>query len=219
MSVIVELTLPSRAFELGEILEMGGGTRVVLESVVPVGTRSVPFFRVYGASDTFEREVADRGGVQDITELSRHDDEVLYALDWDVSGDDFFAGVEAYDATVLEGKGSRTTWAFELRFDSHEALSSFRGYCEDEGIPLSVNKLFNPTKPDAGPWYGLTDAQRSALARAVEGGYYAIPRRISTKDLSEEFDISDQAMTERLRRAIANLAANTILVEETAARE
>jgi hypothetical protein len=48
----------------------------------------------------------------------------------------------------------------------------------------------------------------------VEGGYYDIPRRMSTKDLAEEFGVSDQAITERLRRAIVALTENTIAVPE-----
>jgi predicted DNA binding protein len=57
---------------------------------------------------------------------------------------------------------------------------------------------------------------------AVEEGYYSIPRGISTKELAEEFDISDQALTERLRRAIITLVTNTLAVtgeeEEATAR-
>lgn len=46
--------------------------------------------------------------------------------------------------------------------------------------------------------------------RAVAGGYYAIPRHLSTKDLAKEFDSSDQAVTERLRRAIVTLTEHTL---------
>ena len=47
--------------------------------------------------------------------------------------------------------------------------------------------------------------------RAVEGGYYSIPRRMSAQDLADEFGISDQAVTERLRRAIVTLTENTLI--------
>ena len=68
------------------------------------------------------------------------------------------------------------------------------------------------TKPDAGPWYGLTAPQRETLMYAVEMGYYALPRQISTQEIANEFDISDQAASERLRRAIDMLVANTLLL-------
>nr|WP_280588312.1 hypothetical protein [Halorubrum sp. Boch-26] len=37
---------------------------------------------------------------------------------------------------------------------------------------------------------------------------------MSTQELADGFDISDQAVTERLRRGIDTLVANTLLVDE-----
>jgi predicted DNA binding protein len=37
---------------------------------------------------------------------------------------------------------------------------------------------------------------------------------MSTADLAAEFDVSDQAVTERLRRAIISLVTNTLLLSE-----
>lgn len=65
-------------------------------------------------------------------------------------------------------------------------------------------------------WYGLTEPQRETLTRAVQGGYYSIPRRMSTKDLAEELGISDQTVTERLRRAIVTIVENTLMAEAEA---
>lgn len=212
MNVIVELSIPSHEFELGRILTMEGDTNIVLETLVPLGDRSVPFFRVQGARDSFERAVSDHRAVADIQVVSSNDDETIYALDWDVSSDTFFEGVLDTDANILEARGVERNWRFELRFPSHDALSTFQDYCIEQGIPIEVMGLYNPTDPDAGPWYGLTAMQRTALSRAVEAGYYSIPREVSTRELAAEFDISDQAMTERLRRAIINLVESTLLL-------
>jgi len=46
------------------------------------------------------------------------------------------------------------------------------------------------------------------------GGYYSIPRQTSTQELADEFGISDQAVTERLRRAIETLTENTLIAME-----
>ncbi|ERG89195.1 MAG: putative DNA binding protein [halophilic archaeon J07HX5] len=59
----------------------------------------------------------------------------------------------------------------------------------------------------------LTDAQLEAMTAAVENGYYDIPRDISTAELGDQLGISDQAVTERLRRGISTLAANTMLAK------
>ncbi|MFB6134287.1 MAG: helix-turn-helix domain-containing protein [Halanaeroarchaeum sp.] len=47
----------------------------------------------------------------------------------------------------------------------------------------------------------LTEKQREAMELAIEKGYYARPRRISLKELAREFDISEQALAQRLARA------------------
>jgi predicted DNA binding protein len=214
MAVIIDLALPSQQFELGRILGMVGDTSVVLETMVPLGERTVPFFRVHGEENEFEESVRGHPAVNDIDVVSTHDGEVLYALDWDISDDTFFEGLIETEANLLEARGVTETWSFELRFPSHDHLSSFQGHCTEHDIPIDVKRLYNPTKPGAGPWYGLSAPQRMTLARAVESGYYSIPRQISTQDLAVEFGITDQAVTERLRRAIRNLVTSTLLVTE-----
>ncbi|TKX52788.1 helix-turn-helix domain-containing protein, partial [Halorubrum sp. SS7] len=42
MSVIVEITVPSTAFELGQILRVEPPTEVTLETMVPLGGRPTP---------------------------------------------------------------------------------------------------------------------------------------------------------------------------------
>ena len=219
MSVIAELSLPADEFHLGRILRVQEGTRVMLESIVPVGDKSVPFVRVFEGRDSFESAVSKDSAVEEIRLISEHDEELLYALDWDITHDDFFEGVIKYDGTVMAATGSETRWGFELRFEEHEELSDFMEFCKGNGLNVSVDRLYNPTKPDAGPWYGLTSAQRTALLRAVEAGYYAIPRETSTSELASEFGIGSQAMTERLRRAVTNLVTNTIQVSEEMAKQ
>lgn len=212
MAVILDLALPSQQFELGRILGIEGETSVVLETMVPLGERTVPFFRVHGEKSEFEESVRNQEAVNDIHVISTHDGEILYALDWDISDDTFFEGLIASGASLLEARGVADTWLFEPRFESHDALSVFQSHCTEHDIPIDVQRLYNPTKPDAGPWYGLSPPQRMTLTRAVESGYYSIPRQTSTQDLAVEFGITDQAVTERLRRAIRNLVSGTLLL-------
>lgn len=214
MSVIVDLALPSNQFELGRILDLEGGASVSLETMVPLGHRTVPFFRVHGELNGFRESVSQHESVNEIDVVSTHDGEVLYALDWDISDESFFDGILAAEANLLEAQGVGDSWSFELRFQSHENLSGFQSHCAEHDIPIEVRRLYNPTKPDAGPWYGLSPPQRIALSRAVEAGYYSIPRQTSTKSLAEEFEITDQALTERLRRGIRNLVSSTLLMAD-----
>ncbi|WP_181686422.1 helix-turn-helix domain-containing protein [Halorhabdus salina] len=216
MSVIVELTIPSDAFELGQILSVEGDTQVTLETMVPLGGRPTPFVRLTdGVRGAFEQTVREQPSVKSIQLVSTHDAEALYALEWEPPTGSLFQTVTEMDGALLGATGSADRWAIELRFPSHDALSEFQEYYLDREMPVSIEKIYNPTKPDAGPWYGLTAVQRETLTHAVESGYYSLPRGLSTKELAAEFDISDQAATERLRRGISTLVTNTLLAVES----
>ena len=215
MSVIAELRIDEDEFELGRILQSADSLDIELETMVPLRERPVPFFLVHDdVSESFESRVARHPSVEAIREIERHNGEVLYALRWDVSRDHFFEAVGEVGAQLIAGRGAGSTWAFEIRFPSHDTLSEFKQRCDDARIGITVDRIYNPTKPESGPWFGLTDPQRETLVRAVDGGYYAIPRRMSTKDLAEEFGVSDQAITERLRRAIIALTEHTVAVPQ-----
>ncbi|AUV80740.1 helix-turn-helix domain-containing protein [Salinigranum rubrum] len=216
MSVITELRVAPDEFELGRLMNLSDHTTVVLERMVPLGQTPVPFFRVRDADrDTFEGTLQRHPSVETLTRLHRQDGETLYALEWIASRDRFFSAMTETGAQLVSATGTPDSWTFELRFPSHEALSRFHEYCEEADIPITVDRIYSPTTPGMGPWFGLTPEQRTTLVSAVRGGYYDIPRRMSTQDLADEFGISDQAITERLRRGIASLVEHTLLPTDT----
>jgi len=146
--------------------------------------------------------------------VTRHDAERLYSLEWNVGRDVFLQGIVDLRGQLLSATGTVKTWEFEIRFPTHETLSEFQEYCSNAHIPLEVGRIYNPVRPGTGMWYGVTQPQRETLMRAVQGGYYSIPRQMSTQDLADELGISDQAVTERLRRAIETLTTNTLIAME-----
>ncbi|PSQ09447.1 helix-turn-helix domain-containing protein [Halobacteriales archaeon QS_5_70_15] len=220
MNVIAELRVAAEEFELGRILHSARDLDIELETMVPLRQRPVPFLVVHDdASDLFEARVGKDPSVEDVKRIERHDGETLYALDWKYERDDLFGAMDAARAHLLSGRTSGDRWGFELRFGSRDALARFDELCEESGVEITVDSIYNPTRPGKGLWFGLTDPQRETLVRAVEGGYYDIPRGISTKDLAEEFGVSDQAVTERLRRAIVALTESTVMVAEDEAEE
>jgi predicted DNA binding protein len=216
MSVIVEFRVSSTDFALGRILCVEGVSTIELESLVPVGEATVPLFWIHESTrDSFVSSVQNHAAVHNTSTVDVFEDRILFTLDWDAKQDHIFAGIAAHNGQLLSAVGTPDRWEFELRFRSHSDLSAFTGHCEDNGASIEVVRVYRPTTPDAGPWYGLTNPQREALTLAVESGYYDIPRGCTTKDLAAELGISDQAVTERLRRAIASLATHTLIAPES----
>jgi len=194
---------------------MEGPVSVTLETLVPLGQRTVPFFWVHDHDrEAFESGVRDHEGVKQLQVIETHEERTLYAFRWHNDTDSLFDAFVAADAQLLNGTGFPSAWEFEVRFADHTDLTTFRERCDDSGIRVTVDRVYTPTDPEAVPHYGLSEPQRETLSAAVSQGYYSIPRRISTRELAAQYDISDQATTERLRRAIASLTEYTLLVDE-----
>jgi len=51
----------------------------------------------------------------------------------------------------------------------------------------------------------ITDKQQAAIETALEKGYYESPRQASLTDLAEELDVTDSAVSQRLRAAETKL--------------
>lgn len=219
MSVVVEVQIPSADFELGRILHVEGAASIELESLVPTGGATVPLFWVYDAPcGSFLETVKGHPAVSDASAVDEFEERTLFTLDWDANHDHVFQGIAEFDGQLLGAVGTGGAWEFELRFPNHEAFSAFSDHCTAAQISLDVTRIYNPTYPDAGPWYGLTDPQQEALRLAVEMGYYHIPRGCTTQELADELGISDQAVTERLRRAIVALVTYTLVPQRDSER-
>ena len=217
MSVITEVRIPSDDFELGQILNMEEASAIELETLVPSGNATVPLFWVYEPVDNGFLETVERyPTVNSVTEVDVFEDRTLIRLDWDASQDHFFSCILEYDGQILSATGSPEGWNFEIRFPDREVLSQCQDCCADANISLELTRIYNPTDPEAGPWYGLSEPQREALTLAVRLGYYDIPRGCTTAELANKLGISDQAVTERLRRAIGTFGRYALLTPDSA---
>lgn len=211
MSVIVEIEFAPASFELGRIFRMGEGQRAELESLVPLGESIFPFVWVHnGTREGFERAVREHPSVRHFESQDSSEDRTLYALDWEAADDQVVQAIRSHGGQVLEGSGTPTAWAFQLRFPDHDTLAAFQEHCLDRNIDFELQRVYNPIQPDAAAWYGLSVPQREALLLAMAEGYFEIPRQISTKELGAQLGISDQAVTERLRRGLSTLLTHTL---------
>lgn len=86
----------------------------------------------------------------------------------------------------------------------HDVLSEIYEFCEGNGLSLTIDAIYE-LSDDESSHHGLTDSQHTALVKAEEMGYYDVPRTTELVELADEFDISHQALSERLRRAHGNL--------------
>ncbi|PSQ42200.1 hypothetical protein BRD17_09115, partial [Halobacteriales archaeon SW_7_68_16] len=112
----------------------------------------------------------------------------------------------------LSGIGTDDGWEFTVRFPSHGAVRRFRDRCAEIGADIDVTMVYRAPGDEREDGYGLTDLQRETLEQAVVDGYYEVPRNVTLQHLADDLDRSDQATSERLRRAVSTLVDNTLLV-------
>jgi len=219
MGVIVDVRIPAHQFEFGRRLPVHDGDAAEIERVGAVGDSGSSMFSLSGPpldrwDGSIEEQFGDEGGYR-LELLEAFDGQDLYVLTWEPTADPFFRLIDDHGGSVRRGIGTVEAWTFETQFPSHDAFASFRSSCETADIGVEVERMYNPTKQGTGAWYGLTPRQRRTLELAVERGYYDIPRRCTTIELADELGISDQAVTERLRRGIVAFVTNALLFDGT----
>jgi hypothetical protein len=205
MTTTVDLTLPADSFPLGGLLD--GGTRVVeLERLVPLGESVVPFFWVAGGdgedAEAVEAAVVDLPAVETVERLTTAGDRHLFGVAWSEDVGGVVPPLAATDGAVLGGAGREGRWELRLRlrFPTHDALRRFGDACRERGVRFDVAGVYGSRPPVVRD--RLTPTQWETVTVAHDRGYFEVPRRATLGDLAEHFDVSEQAVSQRLRRAL-----------------
>ncbi len=222
MTVIVEITVPSDAFMFGTVFDDVPDAVVELEPVVPIQSeRERKMLLVWvsagdpGAVETSLLEAADTEAVDRLTTT---DGKTLFEVQW---SDDINGIVQPLFRTggrLLKATGTADAWEFHLLFSSHESLSEFNMAVTDNDIPVTLQKLHNSgfQRDDVRPVddeITLSDNHRETLLMAYRNGYYEVPRSHPLDQLAEKENVSDSALSKRLRRATASLIEHTLLAD------
>lgn len=117
---------------------------------------------------------------------------------------------------LLEAEGRGDTWSFRARFPSRDDLSAFYHACVDDDVPVDLAEVNQPMSAGTDARPALTPAQREALQASFEAGYFDVPRRTTLVDLAERLDISDTALSQRIRRGLTTLLAATLTDDASA---
>jgi len=113
------------------------------------------------------------------------------------------------NAAVLQARGAANRWYFQLRFDTQDDVSRFQRRCSERDIPIAIEQVLSGSAGEhTGPL--LTPTQRQTVALALEWGYFDVPRRTTVVELAKELDVSDQAVSARLRRATKRLSQQAL---------
>ncbi|HZD42559.1 MAG TPA: helix-turn-helix domain-containing protein [Methanomicrobiales archaeon] len=201
VTTITDIRVSADAFPLGRILRAYPDVELELERIIPTKEGIIPLFWVESDREKeVEETLREDPLVEDIVELTRTPERILYSVNWSPEIDALIRVMVDLGVDVLTGEGTANFWEFRLQFQNREQLAQFRRTCQDKDVPLELLRVYNPIMPpEEGP---LTAEQKDALATAFENGYWAVPREISQGDLADLVGVSDNSMSQRLRRGV-----------------
>lgn len=206
-SIIACIVVPADDFVLRSAITPVAGGRVWLERIVPLDDALVPYIRATeDVEGTIETALRDEAAIESYAVVDSVADEVLIRVEWSNRVDGFLDALAETGATVLEGVGENDRWRFRLRFDDRRDLAACYRACADRDVHVDVERVHTPgSRSDVGVRSALTETQRETLRMALEAGYFDVPRGTTLVELADEVDVSDTAISQRLRRGTARL--------------
>lgn len=203
-STIADISVPGETFAIGRILSENRDIYIELERLVPLGDRLLPFFWISdGSLEYIQAALESQDGVDSMKRLTEVDGEHLFQVSWTKQKDGLVNVLIDTEGVILEGKGIDGQWELRIRFPDHEQFRSFNEQCDALGIDVSLKGVYNPHAPALDQH--LTSTQWQTLAIAYERGYFNVPRQTSLEELSNHFGVSQQAISQRLRRGTRSL--------------
>ncbi len=213
MATIVRGYVTATEFALAETLATLSDVAFEVERIVASGEDAVmPLLWMYGADhDAIAPVFEDDPSVRGAELLSVFEDEYLYRMEWISEIELVVQMLTTPETTIMEAVSEHEYWSLRVLYPTREALTETVEYCKTKGLTFDIESI-QEMEGDPSGRYGLSEVQYRALTAAVEAGYYQVPREITMEELAAEFDVSHQALSERLRRAVDTLVAHTVLV-------
>lgn len=212
MAIIVRGRVPATEFALAETLSTLSDVAFEVEKIVESGTDAVmPLLWARGADhETVTSVFDDDPSVREVELLSDFGDEHLYRMEWISEIELVLQMLTTAGATIMEAFSGDMSWSLRVLYPTRNALTETSDYCDEKDLTFDIKSVHEMEGDPAGR-YGLSEVQYRAFTAAAEAGYYHVPRDITMQALAEELGVSHQALSERLRRAVDTLAANTVL--------
>lgn len=214
MVCVAEFTVPPDSFPFGTTLVELQDVEIEVDQIVPTDESALSFFWVSGCDpEEFVKHAEREPAVSDTRELERVGDTALFRAEWSPN-EELIEGLTAIDVTIVESVGTADHWRFEVRTADRAVFDQFQQVFEDQGIPITLERLYELDQLVDGDEPGPTSDQRETFLVAYQEGYFDKPRGINQEELGERFGISRRAVAERLRRGPRNLVADALPPDE-----
>lgn len=209
MSVFAEFAVPVTALSPGTVLSGHPDVTVELERIVPTGSVTHYHWIVGEGRDGVVDALRTDPAVESVDRLDDLTDRVLVRVRWERVESPLFRVLEESGAHLVGATGTGDGWTVDLRFPDQEALAAFYRSCRTGDLSVELLGINRPGSTGADD-YGLSTVQRETIAVAVEAGYFDVPRGTTITELADRLGVSEQAVSERLRRGLSNFLSATL---------
>lgn len=218
MSLIAEFRLSSPDFPLMDALSAVPDMRLRVEQAIAEHSDR-PILFLWASGDdlqTFEAALKSDPTVVDPTRVEDTEDRRLYRVQVTEEAQMVLYPAELETSTSrLSVSATAQGVETRMRLPDRGALYRFREICKEQDVSFTLQRLYESNDSSASDQYGMSPKQQITLQKAIERGYYTVPREITLEELATELNISRQAASERLRRGCHILITNTLGLPET----
>ncbi|QCJ46745.1 helix-turn-helix domain-containing protein [Haloprofundus sp. MHR1] len=217
MSTIAEVEFPADEFALRHALSSVPEAEFeVVRLAAHDADHVMPYVRVSGTdADTMTEALEADPSIENAELLDDLDDELLYRMNWVDNIRVIMHVLLDEGGTVMEMYGQGTRWHLRILFPTRDALSATHEFCTDKGLTFSIKNIYDLRQSTGRGEFGLTENQYTALVTAAERGYFDVPRDVTMSELAADLGVSQQALSERLRRGHKTLVESALRVGDS----
>jgi predicted DNA binding protein len=212
MGTLVNGTIPTDKFALTDTFDRLPDTTFESVGVVAHGSQgTMPYLWAFTSELTrLDDALRSDDTTDQILRLSRGNESALYRITWCPKIQKLIQVCVGNDGSLIEAKGTAEQWELRFLFPDQAAVSSaYKKWC-NRGIDPTIHRVKDTTRLVDHGWVNVSKSQHRALLKAYQTDYYDIPREITLENLANQFGVSHQALSERLRRGHRNLIKATL---------
>lgn len=211
MSTLADVRVSASEFALGETFSNVPEAEFKVQTVASHhGERRFPLLKeMDGNGPTVTSAFEDDPTVESAEVLTDAGDGYMFEMQWSEQPRAAVDALLEEGVTVLDAGAAEGEWQFSVQATDRATMSDAFDACQDAGFPIALETIHEQRQLTDSP-AGLTTDQYETLDAAIEDGYYEVPRDCTTEELADGFDLSHQAVSERLRRAHEKVVAHVL---------
>lgn len=211
MAVIVDFRMTGRDLPLLDAFTGVPDVTVTLDTVVPFADGVLPYVWAEGDRETFVRSLRDDPRVESLTAEADCNGRTLYRVEWSSEFRETVRELAESRGALLAATSDRSGWRYRLRFPDQGDISRYVRKCDEHDLDVEIERISEMTDADGNALpFDLTPKQWEAVELAARRGYFESPRGVSLSELASHLGISQQAVSQRLRRAVNQIVTSVL---------